>query len=60
MLSRLPVYLYVHLHIALSTPRPYAEKYAEDEAAFFSDYAVAHAKLSELGAQWAPGTPISL
>lgn len=40
--------------------RPFAEKYAEDEAAFFSDYAVAHAKLSELGVKWAPGAPVSL
>lgn len=40
--------------------RPFAEKYAEDEAAFFSDYALAHAKLSELGVKWAPGAPVSL
>jgi hypothetical protein len=34
--------------------RPYAEKYATDEKAFFEDYAKAHAKLSELGVQWDP------
>jgi len=28
--------------------RPYAQKYAEDEAAFFSDYAESHVKLSEV------------
>lgn len=27
-------------------------QYAEDQAAFFADYAVSHAKLSELGAEW--------
>lgn len=40
--------------------RPFAEKYAADEAAFFSEYAVAHAKLSELGVQWAPGAPVTI
>nr|ABB88581.1 ascorbate peroxidase [Ulva fasciata] len=30
----------------------YAEKYAEDQDAFFADYAVSHAKLSELGVAW--------
>lgn len=34
--------------------RVYAEKYAEDEEAFFYDYAQAHAKLSELGAKLDP------
>lgn len=29
--------------------RPYVEKYAKDEDAFFEDYAEAHLKLSELG-----------
>ncbi|XP_057782725.1 L-ascorbate peroxidase, cytosolic-like [Salvia miltiorrhiza] len=35
----------------LSDPvfRPYVDKYAADEDAFFADYAVAHQKLSELG-----------
>ncbi|KAH6766230.1 ascorbate peroxidase 1 [Perilla frutescens var. hirtella] len=35
----------------LSDPvfRPYVDKYAVDEDAFFADYAVAHQKLSELG-----------
>ncbi|CAF2065453.1 unnamed protein product [Brassica oleracea] len=32
----------------------YAEKYAEDPAAFFKDYAEAHAKLSNLGAKFDP------
>lgn len=27
-------------------------QYAEDQAAFFADYCVSHAKLSELGAEW--------
>jgi L-ascorbate peroxidase len=40
--------------------RPFAEKYAADESAFFSDYALAHAKLSELGVKWAPGAPVTL
>ncbi|WIA43888.1 hypothetical protein OEZ86_010299 [Tetradesmus obliquus] len=39
--------------------RPFAEKYAEDEAAFFADYALAHVKLSELGAAW-DGEPVSV
>ncbi|KAL2610659.1 hypothetical protein R1flu_029232 [Riccia fluitans] len=34
--------------------KKYTDKYAEDEAAFFKDYALAHAKLSELGAKWDP------
>lgn len=32
----------------------YAEKYAEDEEAFFKDYAESHAKLSNLGAKFDP------
>uniref|UniRef100_A0A0E0KQV2 L-ascorbate peroxidase n=1 Tax=Oryza punctata TaxID=4537 RepID=A0A0E0KQV2_ORYPU len=32
----------------------YAEKYAEDQEAFFKDYAEAHAKLSNLGAKFNP------
>ncbi|EOA35182.1 hypothetical protein CARUB_v10020327mg [Capsella rubella] len=32
----------------------YAEKYAEDPAAFFKDYAEAHAKLSNIGAKFDP------
>lgn len=31
---------------------PYADKYAKDQAAFFADYAAAHVKLAELGAEW--------
>ena len=40
--------------------RPFAELYAGDEAAFFRDYAAAHARLSELGVEWVAGGPISL
>jgi len=29
--------------------RPFAEKYAVDQDAFFADYVAAHLKLSELG-----------
>uniref|UniRef100_A0A0D9W550 L-ascorbate peroxidase n=1 Tax=Leersia perrieri TaxID=77586 RepID=A0A0D9W550_9ORYZ len=32
----------------------YAEKYAEDQEAFFKDYAKSHAKLSNLGAKFSP------
>ena len=32
--------------------RPYAEKYAESQDAFFEDYTKAHLKLSELGVKW--------
>jgi L-ascorbate peroxidase len=32
--------------------RPHAEKYAEDQDAFFADYVKAHLKLSELGVEW--------
>eukprot|EP00803_Ostreobium_quekettii_P005110 evm.model.scf_2526.2 EVM.evm.TU.scf_2526.2 scf_2526:7640-12070(-) len=32
--------------------RQYAEKYAEDQNAFFADYAESHVKLSELGAKF--------
>lgn len=39
--------------------RPYAEKYAADQDAFFADYAKAHAKLSELGVEWDP-SPIEI
>ena len=35
-------------------PQLYAEKYAEDQEAFFKDYAEAHAKLSNLGAKFDP------
>ncbi|KAJ3671648.1 hypothetical protein LUZ60_007727 [Juncus effusus] len=40
--------------------RVYAEKYAEDQDAFFRDYAEAHAKLSNLGAKFNPTEGISL
>jgi hypothetical protein len=39
--------------------RPYAEKYAADQDAFFADYAQAHKKLSELGVEWDP-SPIDI
>ena len=32
--------------------RPHAIKYAEDQDAFFKDYAAVHKKLSELGSDW--------
>lgn len=32
----------------------YADKYVEDQEAFFKDYAEAHAKLSNLGAKFDP------
>lgn len=47
------------LLLLLLTCRPYAEKYAEDEAAFFDDYAKAHVKLSELGVEW-EGEPVKV
>ncbi|CEM12648.1 unnamed protein product [Vitrella brassicaformis CCMP3155] len=34
--------------------KPFAEKYAADESAFFKDYAMAHKALSELGSKWEP------
>ncbi|KXZ47588.1 hypothetical protein GPECTOR_34g747 [Gonium pectorale] len=40
--------------------RPYAEKYATDQAAFFADYATSHQKLSELGVEWEEGGPVSI
>lgn len=36
----------------------YAEKYAVDQDAFFTDYVKSHLKLSELGVKWAEGTPV--
>ncbi|CAN0351217.1 unnamed protein product [Discosporangium mesarthrocarpum] len=33
---------------------PFAQKYKSDQAAFFADYAVAHKKLSEIGAKFEP------
>ncbi|ONK77447.1 uncharacterized protein A4U43_C02F6620 [Asparagus officinalis] len=38
----------------------YAEKYAQDQDAFFKDYAEAHAKLSNLGAKFDPPEGISI
>ena len=43
----------------LYTCREYANKYAEDPAAFDADYAVSHAKLSELGVKW-DGEPVTI
>ncbi|GMH46087.1 hypothetical protein BSKO_14051 [Bryopsis sp. KO-2023] len=40
--------------------KPFAEKYAADQAAFFADYALAHLKLSELGSKWVEGGPVTL
>ncbi|XP_024381690.1 probable L-ascorbate peroxidase 6, chloroplastic/mitochondrial [Physcomitrium patens] len=34
--------------------KKYAEKYATDREAFFNDYAISHAKLSEIGAEFDP------
>ena len=34
--------------------KEYAEVYARDQEAFFADYALAHAKLSERGAHFHP------
>ena len=38
----------------------FAEKYRNDEAAFFADYAAAHKKLSECGAKFEPAEGISI
>uniref|UniRef100_A0A0D9VH05 L-ascorbate peroxidase n=1 Tax=Leersia perrieri TaxID=77586 RepID=A0A0D9VH05_9ORYZ len=43
-----------------SSFKVYAEKYAEDQEAFFKDYAEAHAKLSDLGAKFDPPEGFSL
>lgn len=34
--------------------KPFFDKYAADQSAFFADYAKAHKKLSELGCKWEP------
>ena len=39
--------------------RPFAEKYEQDQDAFFKDYTAAHIKLSELGVEW-QGQPFTL
>uniref|UniRef100_A0A6V2VS13 Plant heme peroxidase family profile domain-containing protein n=2 Tax=Heterosigma akashiwo TaxID=2829 RepID=A0A6V2VS13_HETAK len=39
---------------------PVAQKYKNDEAAFFADYAAAHAKLSELGSKFDPEGGITI
>jgi len=48
-----------HVRLAAGC-RPYAQKYADDQEAFFKDYAAAHKKLSENGASWVEGGPVSL
>lgn len=40
--------------------KPYTDKYAEDQDVFFSDYAEAHKKLSELGSKFDPPEGISI
>lgn len=40
--------------------RPYAEKYAANQDAFFKEYVESHLKLSELGVKFADGTPVTL
>lgn len=40
--------------------RNFAVRYAEDQGAFFKDYAESHKKLSELGVKWIEGGPISI
>ncbi|XP_042516002.1 LOW QUALITY PROTEIN: probable L-ascorbate peroxidase 6, chloroplastic/mitochondrial [Macadamia integrifolia] len=42
------------------TFKVYAEKYAEDQEAFFNDYAESHAKLSNLGAKFDPPEGFSI
>lgn len=54
-----PIYIvhdiYIHIHIFVCIIlQVYAEKYAEDQEAFFKDYAEAHAKLSNLGSKFDP------
>eukprot|EP00887_Chlorella_sp_A99_P005427 scaffold1.g5427.t1 len=39
--------------------KPFAERYAADQDAFFADYVPAHLKLSELGVAW-DGEPVTL
>lgn len=39
--------------------KPFAEKYAADQEAFFKDYVAAHLRLSELGVTW-EGEPVTL
>ena len=40
--------------------RPYFMRYGHDEQSFFNDYAIAHKKMSELGARWDPPNGIVL
>jgi L-ascorbate peroxidase len=40
--------------------RPHAQRYAADQDNFFQEYAAAHKKLSENGAQWVEGSPVAL
>lgn len=48
------VFLWTKSHRGFSYLKIYAEKYAQDQDAFFEDYAEAHAKLSNLGAKFDP------
>jgi len=40
--------------------KPYFDKYAASEAAFFADYAASHKKLSELGSNFSPAEGIRI
>lgn len=39
---------------------PHANKYEQDNEAFFADYAAAHKKLSELGVTWEDGAGVAI
>ena len=49
-------------HVLSTDPgfKPYWDKYAADQNAFFADYAVSHKKLSELGAKFEKVRPVVL
>jgi len=40
--------------------KPFFDKYREDQAAFFADYAAAHKKLSELGSKFEPAAGLRI
>ena len=44
-----------HPRLACRKFKPYVQKYAKDEAAFFSDFASAFSKLLELGVPFPEG-----
>lgn len=54
-----PQTLHTVLRVCPRACRPFAEKYLEDQDAFFSDYVESHLKLSELGVEW-DGEPVTL